>query len=245
MKKALMLSILIMTMGGSAMAAQNYSYEPQAITPTYNKSVYPQENYKLNETTLKGRIVTVPAGERFRAVMTVPVSSETAITGQTVTMALHSDFYYNGSLIAPAGSSVTGTVIESSKAKHGSVNGKLTLRFTEIITPNGQTIPISAVIKTDDNTGVLIGGTRTDVAKSYAKDLTVGAGAGALAGVIISPLAGGHIGRGTALATAVGAGGGLAKSIWDKGADVEIPINAALELFLTQPITVNPSSSEN
>ena len=84
-----------------------------------------------------------------------------------------------------------------------------------------------------------------DVTKNYAKDLTVGAGAGALAGVIISPLAGGNIGRGTALATAVGAGGGLAKSIWDKGTDVEIPINASLELFLTQPITVNPSSSEN
>ena len=44
------------------------------------------------------------------------------------------------------------------------------------------------------------------------------------------------------LATAVGAGGGLAKSIWDKGNDVEIPVNAALELILTQPITVNPIS---
>ena len=147
--------------------------------------------------------------------------------------------------MAPAGSTVYGTVIEVSKAKHGSLNGKLTIRFTQIITPTGQNIPISAVIKTDDNTGTLIGGTKLDVTKEYAKDLTVGAGAGALAGVIISPLSGGSVGRGTALATAVGAGGGLIKSVWDKGNDVVLPVNATLELILTQPITVNPSSIED
>ena len=102
-------------------------------------------------------------------------------------------------------------------------------------------IPISAVIKTDDNSGVLRGGTGADVAKEYGKDLAVGAAAGALAGVIISPLAGGSIGRGTALATAVGAGGGLVKGIWDKGSDIEIPVNSSVQLVLTQPITVNPS----
>ena len=81
--------------------------------------------------------------------------------------------------------------------------------------------------------------------KDYAKDITVGAGAGALAGVIISPLAGGDMGKGTALATAVGAGGGLVKSIWDKGEDVQIPTNAAVDLILTQPITVAPVSIED
>ena len=242
--KKLILITTITLFAGSAMAAQNYSYQQESVVPTYNSAAYPQESYKVNETTLKGRIVTVPAGETFRAVLTTPVSSATAVTGQTVTMALNSDFYHNGNLVAPAGSSVSGTVIDASRAKHGSLNGKITIRFTNIMTPTGQNIPISAVIKTDDNTGTLIGGTKMDVTKNYAKDLTVGAGAGALAGVIISPLAGGNIGRGTALATAVGAGGGLAKSIWDKGEDVEIPVNAMVELSLTQPITVNPISTQ-
>ena len=133
-------------------------------------------------------------------------------------------------------------IIEVSKAKHGSMNGKLTIRFTQIITPVGQNIPISAIIKTDDLTGTLVGGTKLDVTKNYAKDITMGAGSGALAGVIISPLAGGSIGRGTALATAVGAGGGLVKSVWDKGNDVEIPVNANIDLVFTQPITVSASS---
>lgn len=243
MKKLLLVMIMALSVN-SVFAAQNYSYQQESVAPTYNQNLYPQENYNLNNNTLKGRIVTVPAGQEFRAVLTTPISSQTAILGQTVTMALNSDFYFNGNLIAPKGSTVSGTVIEVSKAKHGSLNGKLTVRFTNIMTPTGQNIPISAVIKTEDGTGTLIGGTKMDVTKGYAKDLVVGAGAGALAGVIISPLAGGSIGRGTALATAVGAGGGLAKSIWDKGSDVEIPVNAILELSLTQPITTNPISSQ-
>ena len=244
MKKVLLVAALLVITANTVFAAQNYSYQQEAIVPAYNSDVYTQNSYKVDNNTLKGRIVTVPAGQEFRAVLTTPVSSETAVSGQTVTMALNSDFYYNGNLIAPAGSSVVGTVIDASKAKHGSINGKLTLRFTALMTPTGQNIPISAVIKTSDSSGTLVGGTKMDVAKDYAKDLTIGAGAGALAGVIISPLAGGSIGRGTALATAVGAGGGLAKSIWDKGSDVEIPVNAMLELFLTQPITVNPINTQ-
>lgn len=241
MKKVLIVTALVLS-AGSVFAAQNYSYEQQNSTPSYNNV---QEDFRLNSTTLKGSVVTVPAGQTFRAVVTTPVSSETATTGQTVTMVLGSAFYYKSKIVAPAGSTVSGTVIEVSKAKHGSLNGKLAVRFTQIITPTGQNIPISAVIKTDDNTGTLVGGTAFDVTKEYAKDLTVGAGAGALTGVIISPLAGGSIGRGTALATAVGAGGGLVKSIWDKGEDVTIPTNAAVELILTQPITANPTSLEN
>lgn len=244
MKKILLATVALLSIN-TVFAEQNYNIQQNTTPATYQPAYYTNESFKLNNNTLKGRVVTVPAGETFKAVVTSPVSSETATPGQSITMALGSDFYYNGDRIAPAGSTIYGSVIDVSKAKHGSMNGKLALRFTQIITPTGLNIPISAVVKTDDYTGTLIGGTKLDVTKEYTKDLAVGAGAGALAGVIISPLSGGSIGKGTALATAVGAGGGLIKSIWDKGNDVEIPVNARLELILTQPITVNPTSTEN
>lgn len=244
MKKLLLATVIIL--GNAALSAPNFDYTQNGSVPIYNRDNYnlPTQNVSANHT-LKGSVVTVPAGQNISTVVTTPISSANIITGQTVTLALGSDFYYNGNLIAPAGSSVTGTAIEASKAKHGSVNGKLLLRFTQIITPYGVQIPISAVIKTTDNTGVLVGGTKMDVAKEYGKDVAIGAGAGALAGVIISPLAGGSVGKGTALATAVGAGGGVVKSIWDKGNDVEIPANSAIQLILTQPITVNPAIYNN
>lgn len=242
MKKLLIIAILL-TCSGSVFANPNYSIQQDtsnAFSPVYGVN----ESFNLNNT-LKGSVVTVPAGQTFKTVVTSPVNSETAATGENVTLVLGTDFYYNGGRIAPTGSTVYGSVIEVSKAKHGSLNGKLTLRFTQIITPTGLNIPISAVVRTMDNTGTLVGGTKLDIAKNYSKDIAIGAGTGALAGVVISPLSGGSLGKGTALSTAVGAGGGLVKSIWDKGEDVDIPVNTILELVLTQPITVNPNNIEN
>lgn len=244
MKRIIILSALLLS-ANCAFGASNFSYQQNATNTGFQPNYYAEESYKLNNNTLKGSVVTVPAGQSFKAVLMAPVSSETAYNGQAITLALNSDFYFNGKRIAPAGSSVTGTVIEVSKAKHGTLNGKLTLRFTQIITPSGQTIPISAVVKTDDNTGTLVGGTKFDIATEYGKDVAIGAGAGAVLGTIAGPLSGGSVGRGAALMTAVGAGGGLVKSIWDKGTDVTIPANAGIELILTQPITVNPASAEN
>lgn len=226
-------------------AGTNFSYQEAQPQPVYNGNYYQQPLQYSQNKPLQGNIVMVPAGAGVRATLTAPLSSEYTTTGQTVSMALGSDFNYNGQLIAPAGSTIYGTVIESSKAKRGSINGKLCVRFTQIFTPYGTQIPISAVIKTDDGSGVLVGGTKLDVTKEYAKDLTAGSAAGALSGLVFGALAGGDVGRGAALGTAVGAGGGLVKSVWDKGNDVVIPANATVELMLTQPITTSAYQFEN
>lgn len=223
-------------------SASNFSYQSTQTQPVYNSQYVQQPMQYSSSQPLHGNVVMVPAGSSLPAMLTAPISSANASAGQSVSLVLNSDYYYNNKLIAPAGSTVSGTVIEASKAKRGSMNGKLCIRFTQIYTPYGTQIPISAVIKTDDNTGVLIGGTKLDVTKEYAKDVTAGVAAGAISGLVFGALAGGNVGKGAALGTAVGAGGGLAKSAWDKGNDVEIPANATIDLMLTQPITVSSSS---
>ena len=224
-------------------AGTNFNYTQVPVQPTnYSANQY-QQPLNYNNTPLRGSVVTVPAGSTFTATLTSALSSENATAGQPVSMIIGKDFYYGDKLIAPAGSTVSGSVIEASAAKHGSRNGKLMVRFTQLTTPYGSQIPISAVIKTDDNTGLLVGGTKADVAKEYTKDLVVGSAAGALSGLVFGALAGGdHLGRGVALGTAVGAGGGLVKSAIDKGNAVEIPMNSNVELYLTQPITVSSSN---
>jgi hypothetical protein len=243
MKKKLIISLLVANYLAlnASLAATNFTYQQTQTQPVQNAQYYQYPMQYAKNNTLQGSVVMVPAGATVNAVLTSPLSSEYTNVGQTVTMALHNDFYYDDKLIAEAGSTIYGTVIESSKAKRGSINGKLCVRFTQIYTPYGNQIPISAVIKTNDSTGVLVGGTKMDVTKEYAKDLTAGSAAGALSGLVFGALAGGDVGRGAALGTAVGAGGGLIKSVWDKGNDVVIPANAAIDLMLTQPITVNSS----
>ena len=238
---AVLLAVNVMALN-SAYAGTNYKYEPAQVQPVYNQSVQPAAQYPQNNT-LKGSVTMVPAGTTVTAMLTNPISSEYTTVGQQVSLVLGSDFTYGGKLIAPAGSTVCGTVIEASKAKHGSMNGKLNIRFTQINTPFGTQIPITAVIKTEDGTGVLVGGTKMDVTKEYAKDLAVGSAAGALSGLVFGSLAGGDkLGRGVALGTAVGAGGGLVKSVWDKGNDVEIPANSNIQIEFTQPVTASSSN---
>jgi hypothetical protein len=245
------LSLLLLATAAGAnlsFAAGNYQYQNNYVAPQpqYQQNYYPQNRQNYSQqgsapTTLKGRVVTVPAGATLSSVVTTPISSEFLVLGQPVNVTLGSDFYYNSSMIAPAGSTVCGTVTQVTKAKHGSMNGSLKLRFTEIVTPYGARVPISAVIKTDDGTGLLKGGTKADVAKAYAKDIGIGAGAGALTGLVAAAISGGAEGKGTAIMTGIGMAGGLAKSVYDKGLDVIIPSNSTVELFIDQPITVNPS----
>lgn len=231
--------MLVLSLANTVYAGTNYSYKQENMGPVYNNPAnMPSEIYPQNNV-LRGNVVMVPAGTDIKASLTTPLSSANMTTGQSVSMMLGSDFNYDGRVIAPSGSTVSGTVVEVSKAKHGSMNGKLCVRFNMITTPYGTQIPISAVIKTDDSSGVLVGGTKMDVTKEYAKDLAVGSAAGAVSGVVFGALAGGNIGRGAALGTAVGAGGGLVKSVWDKGNDVEIPYGASVDLLLTQPISVS------
>jgi len=243
--KNLSLLMLVSIFGANvSLAKSNYNYQSAPQTPQYQGSYYSAENYgSSGKGTLKGRVVTVPPGVQMSAVVSTPISSQYLTMGQPVSVTLGSDFYYNGTLIAPAGSTVSGAVTQVTKAKHGSMNGSLRLRFTEITTPYGSRIPISASIKTDDGTGLLVGGTKADVAKAYAKDIAVGSAVGALSGLVASAMSGGAKGKGTALMTAVGAGGGLVKSVYDKGLDVVIPSGANIDLYIDQPITVNPSVS--
>lgn len=212
MKKIAIISIIILSSCSIAFAAQNFSYETVPVQNTRTKTNLP--------VTLKRSIVTVPAGETFRAIFMAPITSETAYTGQQVLLALGKDFFYEGKLVAPAGTSITGAVIGVSKAKHGALNGKLTIRCTQMITPTGLDIPISAIIKTDDNSGTLIGG------NSVFEEAMSEPGNPKFPNINMI----------------AGSGGGLIKSVWDKGKDVEIPVNAVIELVLTQPITVNPEN---
>ncbi len=229
MKKTICSLLILSLIAIPAYSASNYEYSQQSTTP--------------NKTVLRGHITTLPAGTVTRAYVRTPLSSATLTTGQTVTLSLDEDLYNNNVLIAKAGSTINGVVIKAVSAKHGSINGQLNIKFTEIVTTTGQRIPICASIRTSDGTGVLKGGTKMDTTKEYVKDMGVGAGSGALLGLVGAAVSGGAVGKGTAIMTGVGAGVGLAKSVIDEGKDVNIPSNSVIEIYFDQPVTVDTKNS--
>ena len=208
----------------SSFAASNFNYTaPQQQTSNSN---------------LQGYALFVPAGVTCSAVLSQEINSLSAVVGQTVNAILTEDFVYNGQTIASSGSTIMGTVVENKKASFGNRNAKMQIRFTAIRTPYNNIIPISAVIATNDSTGVLKGGSTADSAKEYAKDTVIGAGSGAALGTAMGALSGGSVGRGAVYGTAVGAGIGLIKRTIDKGENIVIPANSQINLLFDQPITI-------
>lgn len=199
----------------------------------------PPTQQQQNNATLYGRVVIVPAGVTIPVTTTMEISTANLSPNQYISLPLSQNYYFNNTLIAPAGSVISGTVTEVVSAKRAGRNARLKITFTSITTPTGQNIPILGYIKTSDSTGTLRGGTAMDTTKEYTKDIAIGAGSGAVLGVIGAAVSGGAIGQGAAIMTAIGAGGGLAKSLWDKGGEIAIPANSKIEIQLAQPATVS------
>ena len=191
-------------------------------------------------TPVQGKVVYVPSGTSFPATATMELSSEILSLGQSVCIALTNDFYYNNTLIAPIGSSVNGTVIYVKKSGQAGINGELKVKFTNIVTPYGQMIPISGKIKTEDGTGMINEKTKIDSSTDITKDITAGAAAGAVAGTIFGPLSDSKSKRGEKYGIAAGASATAVKSIWDKGIPAVIPAGSVINIVLDQQITFTP-----
>ena len=247
MKKQLLASIITMGFVLSpvyVLAAENYKIETPAVYNNQPQTQYPlpvknyqEQGYNYENNQLQGNVTMVPANTVFTATTTSPLNSEVLRSGDGVTMYLSSDFYYGNKLIAPAGSRLNGMVLSSKKGGAASRSGRIEIKFTTLITPYGQTIPISAKVQTDDGTGILKAGTAKDAAKEYAKDVGIGAAAGAVLGTALGALSSGSVGKGAIYGTALGGGMGMLQTVMDKGGNVDIPQGAQLNIILDQPIT--------
>jgi len=217
----------------------------------FTNGAYAASNYSYSQTstqnagTLQGQVVYVPAGITAPAILAAPLSSENVTVGSLVTVTLPNAITYNGKTVAQSGSVITGTVVKAKKAGFANRNGQIKVIFNNLRTPQGYNIAINAVFKTDDNSGILKGGTKLDSAKDYGKNTAVGAGAGAALGTAMGALSGGSVGKGAVYGTAVGATIGVANVARQKGENVNIPANVVLDIYFTQPITVSAPNIYN
>ena len=176
----LILTALCILCANTVFSASNYSYD--ISTKQYS--------------SLQGSVTYVPVGTKTSAILSQTLDSKTLSEGTSVYATLNKDFSYNSINIAPAGSTINGTVVKCKKAGIGNRNGQIQVRFTNIRTPQGYNIPVSAMIATTDGTGVLKGGSKLDSAKDYGKNAAIGAAGGAILGTAMGPLSGGEVGRG-------------------------------------------------
>lgn len=185
---------------------------------------------KKSDEALTGYVGTVDKGTIVKVYLQQPLDTATAKTGDEVVAVLPSDWVYNGTVIAPQGSYVFGTVTGGHCATYGYRGGRAEINFTRVETPEGKTFDISVekTIFASEEEGV-------------AKDVAGKVAAGALFGVIgglVALLFGdtSSAAKYIAIGAVSGATMGAVTSAAQKGTDVEIPAYTEFELTLKRPL---------
>lgn len=190
--------------------------------------------YYQQQQTLQGSVSFVPAGTPVSVNLAQTLSSEFSRVGETFTATLSGPIYAGNQLLAGPGSTVQGQVVNVEPAGRGGKPGSMDLRLTSVITASGQRYPLSASLSPSFRLEA-DGGRVSHLAKTTA----VGAGAGALSGLVGSAIGGGKKGKATAIGTGIGGGIGLLGGAIKKGQELVIQSGMPLPFVLDQPIQVN------
>ena len=166
--------------------------------------------------------VTIPSGTTISVTLDTAVASDTSKVEDPVRGKLAKPIVIDGTTVAPAGSEVTGTVLEA--AGSGKVKGlaSIAFGFNHLMVRNERLDIHTARISREAES----------TKKDDAKKVGIGAGAGAIIGAI----AGG--GKGAAIGTAIGAGAGTGVVMSTKGDEVRLGPGDAVSTKLQQDVKV-------
>ena len=175
------------------------------------------------------REVTIPVGTTLAASLDESVGSATSRVDEPVHAHLTSPVSVDGVVALPAGSELSGAVVDAEGSKRVKGRAELAIRFDSVRPANGGE---TYAIRTHEITREAKGQMKKDAMK-------VGIPAGV--GAVVGGLLGG--GKGAAIGAGVGGGGGAAYVMSQKGPEVGIGRGTALSVKLLEPIKVRVRTS--
>ncbi|HEY9787515.1 MAG TPA: hypothetical protein V6D17_19155 [Candidatus Obscuribacterales bacterium] len=211
--------------------------------------VLPAVGQTYNGQQLQGRVTYVPAGTPVDAILTSPIDSGVAKAGDLFSAKLYSPVYLGPDLVLPANTTLEGQIVAADKSGLAGTNGKINMRLTAAVTPDGIRYPLSAVVTSnqqskqvhEDKDGNLKGRSTQKTITSGVARTAVWTGAGTLLGIIFAPIVAGTVGAGAIAGVATGGAVGLGSNLWRKGKDVKIPSGTRLQFALDQPMSLTQS----
>jgi len=164
--------------------------------------------------------IVVPAGTTLTVKLGQSIGSKISQAGQTFPATLASPIEIAGATAIPAGSNVTGTVVDAKPLGRFKGGASLTVTLTSV-NINGTDYPVqtSSAAQTE---------------KGKGKRTAVMTGGGAGLGAVIGALAGG--GKGAAIGAIAGAGAGGAGAAFTGNKDIVLPAESALSFTLKEPV---------
>ncbi len=172
----------------------------------------------------KPQPIVVPAGATITVTTGQALSSKNSQTGQTFLATVAQPVSAGGKTAIPAGSTVSGRVLNAKSKGKIKGEGELSIALTSV-TVRGQTYTIQTAPL--DST-----------VKGKGKRTAVATGGGAAGGALIGGIAGG--GKGAGIGALVGAGAGFIGGTFTGNKQIEIPAESALSFQLSAPLTLPP-----
>jgi hypothetical protein len=169
--------------------------------------------------------VNVPAGKELPIRLTEGLDSANAQTGQPINGVVTRDVIEDGYVVIPAGSAVSGRVIDAKDAGHYKGNSILSIKFTSL-RRHGNLISIDTDPYTVEG-------------KGRGKNSVEKIGGGAAIGAVLGGIFGG--GKGAAIGAGAGAGGGAILQGATRGQQVEIHSESLIRFHLAEPLTIHTS----
>ena len=171
--------------------------------------------------------VTVPSGTAIPIRITQTLDSATTQTGTPFNGVVTREVIVDGFVVIPAGSAVSGSVVEAKDATHFKGSSLLSIQLTAL-RRHGNLIPIS----TD---------AYTVAGKGRGANTAAKVGGGAAIGAVLGGIFGG--GKGAAIGAAAGGGGGAILQGATRGQQVQIPSESVIRFRLENSFTVHTSEA--
>jgi hypothetical protein len=170
------------------------------------------------------RELTIPADTTFTVALDDSVGSATSQVDEPVRAHLTKPLSVGGVVAVPAGSNVSGAVVEA--VRSGRVKGlaQVGIRFNKLRPAKDAE---TYTIRTAEITRTAKSEKKKDAAK-----IGIGAGAGAAVGALLGG------GKGAAIGAGVGAGGGTAYVMSERGQEISIAKGATVTVRLTEAIKI-------
>lgn len=185
--------------------------------------------------------IVVPAGTQLPLVLHNAITTRSNKPGDPLYLETTFPVIVGDRIVIPAGSYVSGEIIEAKRPGKVKGRGELMIRLTTLILPNGYTAKFDAIptgagtggndsveeegkIKGDTDKGSDVG--------TVIKTTGAGAGIGSIAT---------RSGRGAAIGAGAGAAAGLLWTLFTRGPEVELPRGTSLDIVLDRPLYLDAS----
>ena len=171
----------------------------------------------------KEKSETLTAGPTFVASLQSTIDTGKNKAGEKISLRTLEPARVNEMDVVPAGATINGEITHIDPAGRIAGGAELTLRFTELVMPDGKSYAISC-------------DPYRQTGKGEGKSSALQIGGGAAAGALVGGLLGGKkdIGKGAAAGAVVGTGVAVAT----KGDQIVLPAGQKLKVSLTAPVTI-------